>query len=118
MAGEIAACFSAMPVERAFIYFFDDNDKPASTRVPASRETFQPKPSFHALSHLQRVLGDYRFHHTVTNVPGDLAFRSNHSGGAAEEVLSGRLVANGRGKNSQCKLRDFREGFAQSSECY
>ena len=60
--------FSAMPVERAYIYFFNDDDKPRLHASAGITRNFQPKPSFHALSHLQRVLGDYRFHSVITNV--------------------------------------------------
>jgi len=64
--------FSAMPVERAYIYFFNDDDKPGLHASAGITRHFQPKPSFHALAHLQRVLGQYRFHSVVTNEPGQL----------------------------------------------
>jgi hypothetical protein len=53
--------FSAMPVERAYIFFFNDDDKPSVHASAGITRNFQPKPSFHALVQLQRVLGDYRF---------------------------------------------------------
>jgi len=59
--------FSAMPVERAYVYFFNDDDKPQLHASSGITRHFQPKPSFHALAHLQRVLGDYRFSRMVTN---------------------------------------------------
>ena len=64
--------FSALPVERAYIYFFNDEDKPSLHASAGITRHFQPKPSFHALAHLQRALGDYRFHRVVTNEPGHL----------------------------------------------
>lgn len=64
--------FSAMPVERAYIYFFNDEDKPGLHASAGVTRYFQPKPSFHALAHLQRVLGEYRFQKIVTNEPGQL----------------------------------------------
>ncbi len=64
--------FSGMPVERAYIYFFDDKDKPSFHASSGITRNFQPKPSFHALAHLQRVLGDYRFGRVVNNEPGAL----------------------------------------------
>jgi hypothetical protein len=62
--------FSAMPVDRAYVYFFNDNDKPGFHASSGITRNFQPKPSFHALAHLQRVLGEYRFTRIVTNSVG------------------------------------------------
>jgi len=64
--------FSAMPVERAYIYFFNDDDKPSVHASAGITRHFQPKPSYHALAHLQRLLGEHRFQKVVTNEPGRL----------------------------------------------
>jgi hypothetical protein len=64
--------FSAMPVERAYIYFFNDEDQPSLHASSGITRHFQPKPSFYALGHLQRVLGGFRFERIVTNEPGRL----------------------------------------------
>jgi hypothetical protein len=64
--------FSAMPVERAYIFFFNDEDQPRLHASAGITRRFEPKPSFYALTHLQRVLGEYRFQSVVTNEPGRL----------------------------------------------
>lgn len=64
--------FSSMPLERAYIYFFNDEDQPRFHAGAGITRHFQPKPSYYALAHLQRVLGDYRFQSVVTNEPGRL----------------------------------------------
>jgi hypothetical protein len=64
--------FSAMPVARAYVYFFNDEDQPRLHASAGITRHFQPKPSYHALVHLQRVLGEYRFQNVVTNEPGGL----------------------------------------------
>ncbi len=64
--------FSALPVERAYIYFFNDNDKPGLHASAGLTRHFQPKPSFRAVAHLQRTLGDYQFQQVVINEPGKL----------------------------------------------
>jgi hypothetical protein len=64
--------FSAMPVERAYVYFFNDEEQPSVHASSGITRNFRPKPSFHALAQLQRLLGDYRFTRVVTNVPGGL----------------------------------------------
>ncbi len=64
--------FSALPVERAYVYFFNDDDQPGLHASAGLTRHFKPKPSFHALAHLQRTLGDCRFQEIVTNQPGHL----------------------------------------------
>jgi hypothetical protein len=64
--------FSAMPVERAYVYFFNDEDQPSLHAASGITRHFEPKPSFYALAHLQAVLGGYRFARIVTNEPGRL----------------------------------------------
>ena len=64
--------FSAMPIERAYVFFFNDEDQPRLHASAGITRNFQPKPSYHALTHLQRILGDYRFQRVVTNEPGRL----------------------------------------------
>lgn len=53
--------FMATELSRAYIYFFDDKDEPSLHASSGITRNLQPKPSFHALAHLQRSLGDYRF---------------------------------------------------------
>ena len=64
--------FSSMPVERAYIYFFNDRDKPSVHASSGLTRNFEPKPSFYAVSHLRETLGDFRFDHIVTDEPGTL----------------------------------------------
>ena len=64
--------FSTMPVERAYIYFFNDNDTPQVHGSSGITRYFQPKPSYYALSHLQQMLGEYRFKRMVIDEPGKL----------------------------------------------
>ena len=79
--------FSAMPVERAYIYFFNDDDKPSLHASAGITRHFQRKPSFYALTHLQRALGDYHFTRLVTNVVGTI-----HIQEYAQEPASGKRV--------------------------
>jgi hypothetical protein len=62
--------FSSMPVERAYVYFFNDEDQPRLHSSSGITRHFKPKPSYYALGHLQRVLGGYRFERVVTNQEG------------------------------------------------
>lgn len=50
--------FLAEGVERAHIYFFDDQDEPQMHGASGIFRKGQPKPSWHALRQMQRLLGD------------------------------------------------------------
>ena len=73
--------FSAMPVARAYIYYFNDDDQPSVHASAGITRHFQPKPSYYALAHLQQVLGAYRFQAILTNEPAGLRvqeYRNDH----------------------------------------
>ena len=53
--------FSALPVQRAYMYFFNDDDTPQVHGSSGLTRHFQPKPAFYAAAQLQRCLGEYRF---------------------------------------------------------
>jgi len=71
--------FSTMPVQRAYLYFFNDNDEPHVHGSSGITRNFVPKPSFYALSQLQRLLGDCRFTRIVTNEQGKLRVQEYRS---------------------------------------
>jgi serine/threonine-protein kinase ATR len=64
--------FSAMDMDRAYLYWFNDSDKPSVHSSSGLTRNYQPKPSFHAVAHLLSTLGDYRFSRVVTQKTGDL----------------------------------------------
>lgn len=64
--------FSAMPVDRAFIYFFNDDDKASLHASSGLTRHFRPKPSFYAVAHLYQTLGNFSFRRIVTNQLGKL----------------------------------------------
>lgn len=64
--------FSSMPLDRAYIYFFNDDDKARLHASSGLTRDFKPKPSFHAVAHLRQVLGDYRFARVVTDEPQEI----------------------------------------------
>ena len=87
-----------MPVERAYIYFFNDNDKPGLHASAGITRHFQPKPSFHALAHLQRALGDYRFQQVVINEPGKLRVQEYRHGQTPNKWVWAVWSPTGEGK--------------------
>ncbi len=64
--------FTALPVDRAYIYFFNDKDEPKLHSSSGITRNFQPKPAYHALAHLQATLGNYRFSRMVAQKPGEV----------------------------------------------
>jgi hypothetical protein len=53
--------FAEMGIDKAFIYFFNDEDKPSFHACSGITRHFQPKPSYHALAWMLGHLADYRF---------------------------------------------------------
>ena len=50
----------ALGVDRAYLYFFNDDDTPHLHGSSGLTRNFVPKPAFYAVAHLQKSLGDYR----------------------------------------------------------
>jgi serine/threonine-protein kinase ATR len=98
--------FSAMPIDRAYIYFFDDKDKPSFHASSGITRNFQPKPSFHALAHLQRTLGEYRFDHIVTNETGRLRIQEYRHGQNAKKAAWAIWSPTGEGKTTMTTLKN------------
>ena len=65
--------FAAMDVNRAYLYFFNDSDEPSFHASSGITRNFQPKPSFHALAHLYRSLGNYRFSRIAEKKEGEVS---------------------------------------------
>lgn len=62
--------FSAMDVDRAYLYFFNDKDEPSFHASSGITRNFEPKPSYYAMRHLYQTLGAYRFKDVTQNAPG------------------------------------------------
>ena len=58
--------FSGMDIERAYMFWFNDTDKPQVHGSSGLTRDYQPKPSFYAVSHLYATLGDFRFSRRMT----------------------------------------------------
>ncbi len=56
--GYMVLCASGL--DRAYLYFFNDDDTPHLHGSSGLTRNFVPKPAFHAVAHLQKTLGDYR----------------------------------------------------------
>ncbi|MDB5172171.1 MAG: hypothetical protein JWN51_944, partial [Phycisphaerales bacterium] len=63
---------SATDLDRAYLYFFNDKDEPQLHGASGITRNFKPKPSFYAMAHLYKTLGDYRFARAMARKEGDL----------------------------------------------
>lgn len=57
--------FARMGVDKAFLYFFNDDDKPQLHACSGLTRNFQPKPAYHAVAWMLKSLADYRFSKAV-----------------------------------------------------
>jgi hypothetical protein len=58
--------FAAMDVERAYLYWWNDNDGKSFHGASGILRNNRPKPAFWAARHLQQTLGSYRFSKVMT----------------------------------------------------
>lgn len=57
--------FARLGIDRAYLFWFNDDDKPQIHGSSGITRNYEPKPSFHAVAWLLKSLGDYRFTRTV-----------------------------------------------------
>jgi hypothetical protein len=77
---------AARDVERAYLYFYDDNDEPSVHASSGITRKFEPKSSYWAICQLQDLLGDYRFKRVLTAENGVYIYAFVHPGGAQRWV--------------------------------
>lgn len=80
--------FSAMDVEKAFIYFFNDDDQASLHAASGITRKFQPKPSFYSTAHLLKILGEYRFSRVVTQKVGEVYVYEYKSPKSKDKILA------------------------------
>jgi hypothetical protein len=68
--------FAELDLDRAYIFWFNDDDKPTVHASSGLTRNYQPKPAFHAVSQMLSALGDYRFERALTRKPGELCITS------------------------------------------
>ncbi len=65
--------FAEMGIDKAFVYFFNDEDKPAFHACSGLTRNFQPKPGYHAIAWMLEHLADYRFSRAILKSEKDRA---------------------------------------------
>jgi hypothetical protein len=81
--------FAREGVDRAYLYFFNDDDTPHVHASSGLTRNFVPKPSFHAAAWLHRSLGSYRFNRVIRENSDDAwVYEFAHESGAQKRVLA------------------------------
>lgn len=79
--------FMRMGVDRAYVYFFDDEDKPSVHASSGIMRHGRPKPAWRMLKQLQTLLGDYRFAEAVDEQPQRYVYRFEHKDDPRKQAL-------------------------------
>jgi hypothetical protein len=99
--------FSTLPVERAYLYFFNDEDQAQVHGSSGLTRHFQPKPSFYAAAHLQKTLGDFRFSRVVLEKPGKaMIYEFSHESDARQRIWVA-WSPTGSGRTARIELPKF-----------
>ncbi len=98
--------FSAMAMDRAYLYFFNDADKASVHAAAGLTRNFQPKPSFHAVAHLLKTLGDYRWTRTVEQAASDRCVYEYRHGSDPARRIWAVWSPNGSGRTVPVTLTD------------
>lgn len=93
--------FSAMDVDRAYLYWFNDDDDPQLHGSSGLTRNYKPKPSYYAVAHLLKSLGDTRLARVLqANDGGVYAYEYRGAKGSVVAVWS----ATGAGKTATVTL--------------
>lgn len=65
-------CFAERDIDRAYIYYYDDDNKPSVHASSGLTRNFQPKISFWAMKQLYETLGEMRFSKVIRGEEDDL----------------------------------------------
>ena len=99
-----------MGVDRAYIYFFNDADEPQLHAASGLTRNYVPKPAFHAVAHLQRALGEYRFARVIAQEPEKLMPTSSATGGNGTSEIWAVWSPTGSNRQAEAILPAFLAG--------
>lgn len=107
--------FATLPVQRAYLYFFNDDDTPQLHGASGLTRHFKPKPAFHATAHLLATLGDYRFRSTILDKPGEAIIREFELGTDGKRRIWVVWSPTGTGRTANLILPKF-QGTLERAE--
>ncbi len=95
---------SSLEIDRAYLYFFNDNDEAQLHGASGITRHFEPKPSFYAMSHLYRALSDYRFARAIVRKENDLYCFEYERAAHPREHIEVAWLASGDAKTAQRRI--------------
>jgi len=76
-------------LDRAYLYFFNDDDAPQVHGSSGLTRDFRPKPAYYAAAWLQRSLGDYRFSRVIEeHLEGAYIYEFTHEAGPSRRIFA------------------------------
>ncbi|HYE20363.1 MAG TPA: hypothetical protein VEA69_18090 [Tepidisphaeraceae bacterium] len=96
--------FSAMPIDRAYLYFFNDKDEAKLHASSGITRDFKPKPSYYAVAHLYKTLGDYRFTRAVLKEVGGAHCYEFTNNGGDRIYVAWTATADGKEKSTELPI--------------
>lgn len=94
-----------LDLDRAYIFFFNDDDKAEVHGASGLTRGFRPKPAFHAVAHLLATLGDYRLGRVVREKPGEAVVAEFRHGIDPDRSIWVAWAPTGEGRNATARLR-------------
>ncbi|HVX14316.1 MAG TPA: hypothetical protein VHC22_24230 [Pirellulales bacterium] len=93
-----------LDLDRAYIFFFNDDDQAQVHASSGLTRHFRPKPAFYAVAHLFSVLGDYRFERVVSKKEGELVVDEFRHGNDESRLIWVAWSPTGDGKQAVVRL--------------
>ena len=81
------AVLSRMNLDRAYLYWFNDEDTPQLHGSSGLTRNYLPKPSYRALAHMQKTLGGYRFSKALVEKAGEAYVYEFTKKGSKHKIL-------------------------------
>jgi hypothetical protein len=100
-------CFSSRDVQRAYIYYFNDNNAPAAHAASGLTRKFEPKVSYWAVKHLYETLAEYKFASIVRREPGGIYVFEFVNGNDESEVIWVAWSPTGTGRAEKMLISDL-----------
>jgi hypothetical protein len=97
--------FSTLDLDRAYVYWFNDEDVASVHASSGLTRHYQPKPSFHAVAHLLATLGEYRFERVITEKPGELFVIAFRHGTKPDRSIWAAWSPTGTGRKAAARIQ-------------
>lgn len=93
-----------LDLDRAYVFWFNDDDKASVHASSGLTRHYQPKPSFHAVAHLHATLGDYRYDRLVADRPGELVVAEFRHATDPARLVWAAWSPTGEGRSARVRL--------------